>query len=145
MAGSLNDENSLTLPTGELFRSVVRRRSGKSAKRIKGTESSAPTNTEPTPSSAPRKERRFWREGSPVDDLLPTTSEFSAYISTPSHLEVYENNRPRQIPKHLFFRQRPDIRHQLRNVVSFQFFPERGHLPLTVGDQCRELRVRLFL
>src|ERR1700730_14203158 len=57
-AGSVNEVNSLSDPTGEFLRSVVRRMSGKIAKRIKGMESRAPTNTEPSASSAPRKDRR---------------------------------------------------------------------------------------
>jgi hypothetical protein len=69
LAGSGNDVNSLSDPTGDLLRSVVRRMSGKSPKRTKGTESSAPTNTAPTASSAPRKDRRFCSDGSAVADL----------------------------------------------------------------------------
>src|ERR1700676_1405181 len=91
MAGSLNELNSLTDPTGDFLVSVVWRISGKSAKRIKGTESSAPTNTEPTASRAPRKERRFWREGSALADFFVTSSEFSSYISTPPH-NVHKNS-----------------------------------------------------
>ena len=66
MAGSLKELNSLSDPTGEFLVSVVGRISGKRAKRINGTESRALTNTEPTASKAPRKERRFCREGSAV-------------------------------------------------------------------------------
>src|ERR1700680_230475 len=62
ITGSRTEENALTTPTGELFSSVVRRRRGKSAKRISGTESSPPTKTEPTPNKAPRKERLFSRD-----------------------------------------------------------------------------------
>src|ERR1700693_2615161 len=92
IAGSVSDENSLTDPIGELLRSVVRRMSGKSANRISGTESNAPTNTEPTPNNAPRNERRFCREGSAAADFCPTISGFSAYISTSLPMDVHENS-----------------------------------------------------
>src|ERR1700737_382118 len=59
ITGSVRDENSLSSPTDELLSSVVRRSKGNNAKRMRGAESSAPTRTEPTPSNAPRKERRF--------------------------------------------------------------------------------------
>src|ERR1700674_5985791 len=57
ITGSVKDENSVNAPTGDSLTSVVRRRRGNSAKRIKGTESRAPTNSPPTESNAPRKER----------------------------------------------------------------------------------------
>jgi hypothetical protein len=82
MAGSVTDVNSLSDPTGDLFVSVVCRIRGKSANRTKGTESSAPTNAEPTASNAPRKDRRFCREGSAVVDFKVNPSEFAAHIST---------------------------------------------------------------
>src|ERR1700681_1138402 len=57
ITGWVRDENSVNAPTGDSLTSVVRRRSGNSAKRISGTESRAPTKTPPTESNAPRKER----------------------------------------------------------------------------------------
>src|ERR1700681_2532242 len=93
MAGSLNELNSLSDPTGDFLVSVVWRISGKSAKRIKGTESRAPTNTEPTASSAPRKERRFCGDGSAVMEFGVMPSEFSAYIRHAASMDVHEQLR----------------------------------------------------
>src|ERR1700681_4369487 len=93
MAGSVNELNSLKGPTGEFLRSVVRRMSGKIAKRIKGTESRAPTNTEPSASSAPRKERRFCGDGSAVMEFGVMPSEFSAYMQHAASMDVHEQLR----------------------------------------------------
>jgi hypothetical protein len=68
--GSDKDENSLKSPTGDALSSVVRRKRGKRVKRINGTESSAPTQTVPVASRAPRKERRFFDGGPGVVDLF---------------------------------------------------------------------------
>src|ERR1700674_620528 len=57
ITGSVKDENSVNALTGDFLSSVVRRRRGNSAKRMSGTESRAPTNSPPTESNAPRKER----------------------------------------------------------------------------------------
>src|ERR1700676_1184588 len=122
MAGSVNDVNSLSEPTGDFLVSVVCRMSGKSAKRTKGTESSAPTNAEPTASNAPRKDRRFWRSGSAVVDFKVNPSEFAAYISTPPP-NVHENSCAPTIsqdPSHFsfIFWQGTDQDYQFRNVIG---------------------------
>src|ERR1700686_45823 len=145
MAGSVNDVNSLSEPTGDFLVSVVCRMSGKSAKRTKGTESSAPTNAEPTASNAPRKDRRFWRSGSAVVDFKVNPSEFAAHISTPPYIQLHENSRTVNycgaLIAYLFLRQCTDVSHQLRNVIGFQFFPESRHLSLAVGDRRRKLGI----
>src|ERR1700731_3863383 len=83
IAGSVKGENSLSAPTGELFSSVVRRSSGKRAKRMSGTESSAPTKIEPTPSNAPRKERLFLRDNPIAESFSVDPSESPAH----AHIE----------------------------------------------------------
>src|ERR1700676_542128 len=69
MAGSVKDENSLTSPTGEVLTSVVRRSSGKSAKRMSGTESNAPTKNDPRASNTPRNERLLSSGNPDSEDL----------------------------------------------------------------------------
>src|ERR1700730_555282 len=82
IAGSVRGENSLSAPTGELFNAVVRRSSGKRAKRMSGTERSAPTKIEPTPSNAPRKDRLFSRDN-------PASKGFSSIASvSPVHAHI---------------------------------------------------------
>src|SRR4029077_15441688 len=78
ITGSIRDENSRSSPTDELLSSVVRRSRGKSAKRMSGTESRAPTKTEPTPSNAPRKERLFSRDNPDREGLAAVVSESPA-------------------------------------------------------------------
>src|ERR1700731_1572458 len=75
ITGSVKGENSLSAPTGERLSSVVRRSRGKSAKRMSGTESRAPTKTEPTPSNAPRKERLFSRDNPDAEGFAAVVSE----------------------------------------------------------------------
>src|SRR6476661_1113356 len=78
IAGSVKVENSLIVPTGELFSSVVRRINGKSAKRIRGTERSPPTKTDPTPSNVPKNERRLPRdEGDAADFGVAPSKSFA--------------------------------------------------------------------
>src|ERR1700721_4877584 len=62
ITGSVKEENSLGSPPGGLLSWVVRRSNGKSAKRMRGTESRAPTKTEPSPSDIPRNERLLSRD-----------------------------------------------------------------------------------
>jgi len=62
ITGSVKDENALRSPSGELLSSVVLRSNGKSAKRMSGTESNAPTRNEPSASSTPRKDRLLSRD-----------------------------------------------------------------------------------
>src|SRR5260370_38525308 len=82
ITGSVKAENSLSVPSGELLSSVVLRSRGKSAKRMSGTESRAPTKTEPTPSNAPRKERLFSRDN-------PGGEGFAAVVSeSPAHAHI---------------------------------------------------------
>src|SRR6202158_3657364 len=78
ITGSVRDENSWSSPTDELLSSVVRRNNGKSAKRTSGTESRAPTKTEPTPSNAPRKERLFSRDSPDAEGFAAVVSESRA-------------------------------------------------------------------
>src|ERR1700683_4269447 len=68
-SGSLKDEKSISGPNGEGSRSVVRRKRGKSAKRINGIESSAPIQHEPKASRAPKKERRSLERGPEMEDF----------------------------------------------------------------------------
>jgi hypothetical protein len=63
ISGSDSKEKSFVPPSGAHLVSVVFRMSGKIAKRIKGTESSAPTKALPTARSAPR------------NDLLPVAAD----------------------------------------------------------------------
>src|ERR1700730_19425635 len=116
IAGSVKEENSLSAPTGELFRSVVRRSSGKRAKRMSGTESSAPTKIEPTPSNAPRKERLFSRDSPGAEGFSVVASEFSAH----AHIEF-------SLDYELQDAQRPSLRKPLNCqtfVTSFSAMPE---------------------
>src|SRR5712664_155795 len=82
ITGSVRDENSRSSPADEFLSSVVWRSKGKSAKRMSGTESRAPTKTEPTPSNAPRKERLFSRDN-------PGGEGFAAVVSeSPAHAHI---------------------------------------------------------
>src|ERR1700732_2401300 len=83
ISGWVKEENSLSAPTGELLSSVVRRSSGKRAKRMSGTESSAATKVEPTPSNAPRKERLFSRDNGVAEGFSVVASESPAH----AHME----------------------------------------------------------
>src|ERR1700719_3043229 len=83
ITGSVKGENSLSAPTGELFSSVVRRSRGKRAKRMSGTERTAPTKIEPTPSNAPRKERLFSRDNPGAEGFSVAASESPAH----AHIE----------------------------------------------------------
>src|SRR5579864_1430825 len=96
ITGSLNDENSLTAPTGELFTSVVRRSSGKSAKRMSGTESSPPTKTDPTPNNAPRNERLFstGEPGVASPSVIASGSPARAHIEFSLACDLQHNPRP---------------------------------------------------
>src|ERR1700730_7349193 len=96
MTGSVRGENSLTAPSGELFSSVVRRSSGKRAKRMSGTESRAPTTVEPTPSNVPRKERLFSRDnaGAAGFSVVASESPAHAHIKFSLDYEWQEAQRP---------------------------------------------------
>src|SRR5713226_327870 len=104
ITGSVKAENSLSAPSGELLSSVVRRSSGNSAKRMSGTESRAPTQTEPTPSKAPRKERLVSRGDPDAERFRIVFSEspaqahigFSLNVSFASPLETASDSRARQ-------------------------------------------------
>src|SRR5258708_2602146 len=87
IAGSVKGENSLSAPTGELFSSVVRRSRGKRAKRRTGREGSAPTKIEPTPSTAPRKERLFSRDSPGAEGFSVVASESPAHAHIEFSLE----------------------------------------------------------
>src|ERR1700693_3242801 len=95
-SGSVKDERSVSRPNGEGSSSVVRRKSGKRAKRINGTESNAPTQNEPKASRTPKKERRssegrpdvedFSREIPPEFSALPLM-KFSQSLGSCNHRE----------------------------------------------------------
>src|SRR5258708_12925868 len=90
--GSVMEEHSLRSPTGELLSSVVRRSNGNSAKRKSGTASSAPTNTDPTPSSTTRNDRRSSSE-------VPATPGLHGVVSgsaADSHIELSPANKEKQ-------------------------------------------------
>src|ERR1700730_5219884 len=122
MTGSVRGENSLTAPSGELFSSVVRRSSGKRAKRMRGTESSAPTKIEPTPSKAPRKDRLFSRDnpGPECFSAVASESPEHAHIEFSRYHELQSDTRPSAFDAEfaelekflLLFRQFPDVRDQ---------------------------------
>jgi hypothetical protein len=138
MAGSVNELNSLSGLTREFLRSVVRRMSGKIAKRIKGTESKAPTNTEPSANSAPRKERRLCGEGR---RLWNFEARLQNFLRTSGRLRprMFTTVAPRRFLRvfricYLFFWQRADVGHQLSNLI----------VALAVGDRRGKLRVRLL-
>src|ERR1700683_1789977 len=80
-SGSLKVEKSLRGPTGEASSSVVRRKRGKSANRINGTESRPPTQTEPKASKAPRKERLSPEGSSGVENFFLHISTESSCLS----------------------------------------------------------------
>src|ERR1700692_768955 len=94
--GSVRDENSLIAPTDELFSSVVRRSSGKRAKRMSGTESRPPTKTEPTPINAARKERLFSSDdpGAAGPSVIASESPARAHIECSPDYELQHNPRP---------------------------------------------------
>src|ERR1700686_4895199 len=81
ITGSVKDENSPSSPTGEFLTSVVRRSSGKSAKRMSGTESNAPTKNDPRASNTPRNERLL-SSGNPESEGLDIV--FSGCPARPS-------------------------------------------------------------
>src|ERR1700730_17982677 len=96
IAGSVRGENSLSAPTGELFNAVVRRSSGKRAKRMSGTESRAPTRIEPTPSNAPRKDRLFSRDNPDAEGFSAVASESPAHahIEFSHYYKLQDDQRP---------------------------------------------------
>src|ERR1700719_5254112 len=100
--GSVKEANSLTSPTGELLSSVVRRNSGKSAKRSRGMERSEPTKTEPIPSSAPRKDRLLSTVDPCVSDLSGVVSESPAdahiELSPDRHMKLCRIPRAEPLP-----------------------------------------------
>src|SRR5579863_3108170 len=87
--GSVMEENSLTSPTGELLSAVVRRSNGNSAKRSSGTASSAPTSTEPIPSSTARNDRRSSSEVPSAPGLHGVVSDSAA----DAHIELSSTKR----------------------------------------------------
>src|SRR5260370_3148497 len=78
ITGSLRDEKLVNPPTGDALSSVVRRSRGNKAKRMSGTDSSAPTKIEPSPSNPPRKERLLSRDNPDGEELPVVVSECSA-------------------------------------------------------------------
>src|ERR1700681_1807497 len=155
ITGSVSEENSLTAPTGELFSSVVRRSSGKSAKRISGTESSPPTKTEPTPNKAPRKERLFSRDdpGAEGCSVIAAESPARAHIefsllTNCSMIREPDGRAPKLAgpPSSLFLlRQFPDVRDQRFDRIRRQFLSKGGHFPHAFGDDLGELRIGFSL
>src|ERR1700731_2851152 len=120
ITGSAKGENSLSVPTGELFSSVVRRSSGKRAKRMSGTESRPPTRTDPTPSIAPRNDRLFSRDSPDATGFSVVASESLAHphIEFSLDYELQDQRRTsglrlqsRILPSLLLlFRQCPNVR-----------------------------------
>src|ERR1700682_3418033 len=82
ITGSVNAEKSVNAPTGDCLSSVVRRKIGNRAKRMRGTASNVPTNNEPSPSNTPRKDRLVSRDNRDGEGLRVVFSEFS----TPSSM-----------------------------------------------------------
>src|ERR1700730_4541121 len=122
MTGSVRGENSLTAPSGELFSSVVRRSSGKRAKRMSGTESRARTTVEPPPRTEPRNDRPFSRNNPCPECFSAVASESPehAHIEFSRYHELQSDTRPSAFDAEfaelekflLLFRQFPDVRDQ---------------------------------
>src|ERR1700693_4964632 len=110
--GSESDEKSVTGPTSERLSSVVRRKSGKSAKRISGTESRAPMQNEPKASRVPKNDLRSpgARAGFSASDCMALSSRRGAKI-----LEA------------LFFCHLAGVGDQALDGIRRQFRAEGGH------------------
>src|SRR5258708_25238395 len=78
ITGPRREEKLANRPTGDALSSVVRRSRGNKAKRMSGTDSSAPTKIEPSPSNPPRKERLLSRDNPDGEELPVVVSECSA-------------------------------------------------------------------
>src|ERR1700730_2002447 len=115
ITGSVRDENSRSSRRDELLSSVVRRSKGKSAKRMSGTESRAPTKTDPTASNAPRKERLLSRDHPDAECFAAVVSESPAlaHIEFSSYHDLQAHRAPRV----------GDCRKSRTCVTSFSAFP----------------------
>src|SRR5258708_20037116 len=133
ITGSVEEANSLSSPTGEPFSSVVRRIRGKRAKRISGNESSAATNTEPTPSRAARNERRLSRFD--ADGLRVEDSESAA----PSNMLCLGCRES------LLGWQASDVRYQFGYIVRLDLCAKRRHFPSALRDDFTERGLALLL
>src|SRR5260370_7781729 len=91
---------------GDSLTSVVRRRRGNSAKRMRGTERRAPTKNPPTESNAPRKERLL-RGDSPASEGIrlplskcPASSTMPSPSASSDHGTLHP--APLALPVYLF-------------------------------------------
>src|ERR1700674_191672 len=84
ITGSVKDEKSVNAPTDDSLSSVGRRKRGNRAKRMSGTDSSAPTQNPPTASNAPRKERLLFGDDCESESFAVRFPEHSASSTMPS-------------------------------------------------------------
>src|SRR6202795_5289661 len=99
VSGSVKDENSVNAPTGDSLTSVVRRRRENTAKRIRDTESRAPTNSPPTESNAPRKERLLSGDNAEPKEVSLAECPASSTMPSPSAGSTTEASSNRQNPR----------------------------------------------
>src|SRR5580704_18559454 len=126
ITGSFSDEKSVTAPTVDSFRSVVRRRMGNRAKRMSGTESSPPTKTEPSPNNTPTNERLVSRGNS--DDVFGMVSAEGSACSNMQSLT--SRDQPAMIPEAYFLPGR--VRIYATSLVTSSdliFAPKAGIFP----------------